>query len=88
MFKSIALAASAIAMTAVPVAASAAPAAASNAASKLSLSSARASSTSGKSNKFGGPNAGPIAAGLIAVGIAVGAYFVIDDQEDDTPDSN
>ena len=59
MFKSIALAASAIAMTAVPVAASAAPAAtSSNAASKLSLSSARASSTSGKSSKFGGPSAG------------------------------
>lgn len=85
MFKAVILGASAVALTAAPVAVSAATTASAPAA-KLSLAGARAAAPTGKSSRLAGPNAGPIAAGIILVGIAVGAAFLIDDQE--SSDSN
>ena len=86
MLKSIVLGTSVLALTAAPIAASAAPA---TAASKLSVSSAaRAGAPAGKTNRLAGGGIGPIAAGVILVGIAVGAVLLISDEEDDDSDSN
>ena len=61
------------------------------AASKLSLSNIRTASPTGRTDRLAGAGIGPIAAGVILVGIAVGAYFLIDnheDNDDDNSDSN
>lgn len=84
MFKALMTGAAALTLTAVPVAASAAPVA--NPASSLSIT--RAATPSAKSSKLSGPNIGPIAAGVIAAGIAVAAIILISDKEDDDSDSN
>lgn len=83
MIKAAILGASALALFTAPVAASAAPTAP---AAKLSLTGARAAAPTGKASHLTGPSAGPIAAGIILVGIAIGAAFLIDDQE--SSDSN
>ncbi len=84
MIKSAILGLSALALGAAPVAASAATPAP---AAKLSLAgNARAAAPTGRSSHLAGPSAGPIAAGIILVGIAIGAAFLIDDQE--SSDSN
>jgi hypothetical protein len=85
MFKALMTGATALTLTAVPVAASAAPAATNPA---TSLSVARAATPAGKSSKLTGAGIGPIAAGIIAVGIAVGVVLLVSDKEDNDSDSN
>lgn len=87
MLKHVILSASIASLSLAPVAASAATV---NPASKLSLTStSRASAPTGKTNRATGAGVGPIAAGIIVVGIAVGATLLIIDKEDDEDaDSN